>query len=294
MKLPENVVPVQDGRIANGWALAVQSWRVLMLDKELLVFPLVSGIACFLVLASYAAGIFASGIASGLHQPDAQVNEALLWVLFFLYYFVNYFIIVFFNSALVACAMIRFRGGDPSVMDGLRAARELLPQILSWALLAATVGVVLRMIEERVGFVGKIVVALLGAAWAIATYFVVPVLVVEKLGPVEAAKRSAQIIAKAWGEAIVGNVGIGILSFLAVLLLVVPCALLTAFLAVSAKSAAIAIVGGLATLVLLVLIVLASSALNAIILSALYLYAAERKVPQAFEASRLQAAFVER
>ncbi|HEX9398333.1 MAG TPA: DUF6159 family protein [Burkholderiales bacterium] len=285
-----NVIPVKAGRIANGWALAMQSGRVLMLDKSLLVFPLVSGIACFLVLATYAAGIFASGLAS----PDRHVNEALFWVLLFLYYFANYFIIVFFNSALIACAMIRFRGGDPTVSDGLRAARERLAQIASWALLAATVGVVLRMIEERVGFVGRIITALLGAAWAVATYFVVPVLVVEKLGPVDAAKRSAQIISKAWGEAIVGNVGIGILSFLAVVLLVIPCGAVTLLLATSAQSIAIGVAGGVVTLALLVLIVLASSALNAIILSALYLYAAERKVPQAFEAGRLQAAFVAR
>ena len=267
---------------------------MLKLNPWLMVFPLLSGIACFLLLASYAAGIFAGGIAFGLDKPGKEANEALVWVLLFVYYFVNYFIIVFFNAALVSCAMTQFRGGTPTVRDGLRAASQLLPQIVFWSLLAATVGVVLRMIEERVGFIGKIVMALLGAAWAIATYFVVPVLVVEKLGPVEAAKRSAQIITKSWGEAIVGNVGIGLLSFLAVVLLVIPCGLATLFLAVSAKSLALGVIGAMATLALLVLIVLASSALHSIVLSALYLYAAERKLPQAFEAGRLQAAFVAR
>jgi len=133
------------GKIRGAWLLARQSWRVLMLDKELLVFPLVSGIACLLVLATFVGGAFATGIA----QRETAPNEGAAWALAFAYYFANYFVIVFFNAALVACAMIRFEGGNPAVGDGLRAASARLPQILAWALLAATVGIVLRMIQER-------------------------------------------------------------------------------------------------------------------------------------------------
>ena len=271
-------------------SLAVQSWRVLMLDKELLVFPLASGIACFLLLASFLGAAWASGIG----QADSGGNELLFWAGLLVYYFANFFVIVFFNSALVACAMIRFRGGDPSVQAGLQVARERLAQIAAWALLAATVGVVLRIIEERVGFVGKIVTALLGAAWTLANYFVVPVLVVEKLGPIDAAKRSVAIIRQAWGESLVSNVGVSMLTTLAVVLLVIPCGVATIVLAVGAGSVIVAIAGAALTLALLIFIALASSALNSIILSALYLYATESKVPQAFDAARLQQAFVAR
>src|SRR5580765_3608091 len=101
---PEAIVPVKKGKFANGLALAQQSWRVLMLDKELLVFPLLSGIACFLVLASFAGAAFVSGV----RIKDAEHIEIVHWLVLFLYYFANYFVIVFFNCALVACAMIRF------------------------------------------------------------------------------------------------------------------------------------------------------------------------------------------
>ena len=276
------------GKIRNGLALAGQSWRVLMLDKSLLLFPLASGIACFLVLASFAGGAFATGLAEG------KGSEAVYFALLFVYYFANYFVIVFFNSALVACAMIRFRGGDPTMADGLRAASERFAQIAAWALLAATVGVVLKFIEERVGFIGKIVVGLLGAAWTIANYFVVPVLVVEKLGPLDAAKRSVDIIRKTWGESIIGNVGVGLATFLAIALLVVPCGVATLVLALKAGSMALGITGAVATLTLLILIILASSAIKSIILSAIDLYATESKVPQAFEAANLQQAFAAR
>lgn len=282
--------PAKVGRIRNGLALAAQSWRVLMLDKSLLLFPLASGIACFLVLASFIGGAW----AAGLGREDRQVSQALSYALLFGWYFANYFVIVYFNSALVACAMIRFRGGDPTVGDGLRAANENLSRIAAWALLAATVGVVLRAIEERVGFIGRIVVKLLGVAWTIANYFVVPVLVVEKLGPIDAAKRSAEIVRKAWGESIVSNVGVGLATTLAIVLLVIPCGVAAAVIAVKAGSLAVGIAGAALTLGLLVLISLASSALNSIILSAIYLYATESKVPQAFEAANLQQAFVAR
>jgi hypothetical protein len=284
---PQAIVPVKDGKFRNGLALATQSWRVLMLDKELLVFPLLSGIACFLLLASFAAGVFVSGVK--IHDP--QRIDLVHWAVLLLYYFANYFIIVFFNCALVACAMIRFRGGDPTVADGLKAARERVGLIAAWALLAATVGVILRMIEERVGFLGKIVIMILGAVWTIATFFVVPALVMENLGPVDAAKRSVEIVKEAWGESIVSNVGVGLLSFLAILFLVVPCAILTVALALKTGSIAVGIIGAVLTIALLVLISLVSSALTSILLSALYLFATGGRVPPGFEPGRLKAAF---
>jgi len=280
--------PVKRGRIRNGWALARQSLRVLMLDKELLVFPLLSGIACFLVLAGFVAGAWASGV----EVREESMQDISAWVLLFVYYFANYFVIVFFNSALVACAMIRFRGGNPTVRDGLRAARERLHLIAAWALLAATVGVVLRAIEERVPLAGKIAVALLGAAWTIATYFVVPVLVVEKLGPIDAAKRSAMILKKAWGESIVSNAGVGLITFLVTLLLALATGVVAVMLAISLSSLAVALAGLAAVLVLLVLGALIGSALGSIVLSALYVYATENRLPEAFDGGQLQAAFV--
>jgi len=267
------------GRIRGAWLLTRQSWRVLMLDKELLVFPLLSGIACILVLASFVAGAFATG---SFQEGKAQ-NDAVAWAALFAYYFVNYFVIVFFNSALVACALIRFQGGNPAVADGMRAAGARLPQILAWALLAATVGVALRMIQERVALVGRIVIALLGAAWTIATYFIVPVLVVEKLGPFDAVGRSTALMKQTWGESLTSHIGIGaatgLITFLGVLLIGAA----SVALAVAMSSAGFLIAGGVAVAAFLVLAALVSSALSSIVLAALYLYAAEKKVPQAFD-----------
>jgi len=267
------------GKIRGAWLLAKQSWRVLMLDKALLVFPLLSGFCCLLVLASFAAGAFAAGAL----QAGKMQGDAAHWLMIFVFYFVNYFVIVYFNSALLACAMIRFRGGSPTLGQGIRAANARLPQILAWVLLAATVGVVLRTLQERLALLGRIVVALLGAAWTIATYFIVPVLVAEKLGPFDALKRSAELMKETWGESLASYAGIGaatgLITFLGVLLIGGAASAL----AVATSSMAAAIAGVVLIAAFLVLSALVSSALSTIVLSALYLYAAEKKVPQAFE-----------
>lgn len=279
-------------RIATGWELAKESWYVLKMDKELVVFPLVSGIACLLVFVSFAGPLWQSDYLRVVSDEGGQLGslaqDPVAWVILFAFYLVNYFVIVFFNSALVACAAIRFQGGAPTVSDGLRAARARLPQIFAWAAVSATVGLTLRLVESR-GKLGQFASAAFGAAWTIGTYFVVPVLVIERLGPIDAVKRSMAVLKKTWGEALTANFGIGLIACLASMLAVVP--LVVGFVMVFAGHA---FTGGalIAAAILWLLVVsLVSTALNAILLAALYLYATEGAVPQHFDADLLREAF---
>ena len=268
-------------RIANGWALAKQSWQVLRLDKELLLFPLVSGIACLMVLASFALPLWGTEYFETVMNDEGRLTQdPVAWVILFAFYFVNYFVIVFFNTGLIACAIIRFRGGDPTVIDGIRAAIGRLPQILAWALVSATVGIILKGIESRSERVGQIVAALMGGAWSIATYFVVPVLVVEKLDPLSAIKRSFAVLKKTWGESLSANFGIGIITFLLSLVAIVPIVL--GIMALVTGQTALGGFGIVCGVLALITISLISSALNSILLGALYLYAADGEVPQQF------------
>ena len=277
-------------RISNGWSLAKQSWRVLMLDKELLVFPLISGLACLMVLISFAVPLYSTQYFETVMNEGGKVQQdPIAWAILFAFYFVNYFVIVFFNTALIACAIIRFRGGDPTVTDGLSAAMSRLPQIVAWALVSATVGIILRAIESYSEKAGAFASAILGGAWSIATYFVVPVLVVEKVGPVDAIKRSFAVLRKAWGESLAANFGIGIITFLGILLSIVP--IVGGFVALANDwmiPGVIAIICGVVSLVVVSLI---SSALSSIVLGALYLYASDGEVPQQFDERSLSQAF---
>ncbi|MBX3388699.1 MAG: hypothetical protein KF691_04515 [Phycisphaeraceae bacterium] len=275
--------------------LLKQSFAVLRQDKQLLIFPILSTIACVAVLISFAAPFLFAAIAGDFAQRHEQREisagmKAIGFGLTFLFYFINYTIVVFFNTALVSCAMERFNGRASTVSDGLRAAVSLLPQILGWALLSATVGTILRAIEERVGFVGKLITALVGAAWSIATYFVVPVLVVEKVGPVDAVKRSVEVLSKNWGQALVSNVGLGLINVGLFLLCVLPVAIGGA-LSVSIQHWIPVAIGAFFTVLLLIVFSLVTSAMRMILVAALYRFAADGSVPPGFVESDLRRAF---
>ncbi len=275
-------------KLANGWRLGMQAFGVLRTDKKLLIFPLLSGIACLIIMASFALPLVLSKSFRNMMDNGEAPNDILIYLLLFVLYFLTYFVIIFFNSALVACALVRFNGGEPTLGDGFNAAASRMPQILGWALVSATVGLILKIIEDRSEKVGQFVAGLLGMAWSVMTYFVVPVLVVEKTGPIEAVKRSCSIIGKTWGESLVANFGVGLMIFLLFLAALIPAGL--GFL----MGGAALVVGLVITALLVIVVSLISSAVHTIITAALYQYAAEDRIPQQFEADLLQTAFVKK
>jgi hypothetical protein len=212
-----------------------------------------------------------------------------LYAVAFAFYFCSYFVIIFCNSALISCAMIRFNGGEPSVGDGFRMAMARLPQIFAWALVSATVGVVLKLIENAHEKVGYYVAMILGTAWSIMTYFVVPVLVVEKTGPIEAVSRSMSLLRKTWGEALVGRLGLNFVMFL----LAIPLVLILIAGGWALGNGQAPLGWGLVVVGILGLLMHAAiaSALHTILLAGLYQYAAEDRVPDAFDRETFEGAF---
>lgn len=277
-------------RISNGWSLAVASFRVLRLDPELLVFPIASAVTCLVVMASFALPMLGMGgdFKEIITDDETTVTDILAYVLLFLFYFVNYFVIIFFNSALVSCAIIRFKGGDPTVMDGVRSSLAAIHYIAMWALVAATVGLILKVIESRSENVGRFVAGLFGAAWSMLTFFVVPVLVVEHRKPWEAFNRSKDVMIKTWGETFTASFSLGLFNMLAVFIGAIPIIGGVFLLSSAAVIAYVLIALG----VLLIIIgVLCISALESILLAGLYIYAEEGVVPTGYDKSSFSDAF---
>lgn len=256
------------GSFSNSWALVKASADVLRLDKELMVFPLLSGVATVLVMVSF----FVPVVALGGFPALAEMEGTYLgYALAFLFYLVQYTVVFFFNSALVGAALIRLNGGDPTVSDGLAIASKRMGSILGYAVVAATVGMLLRAISERSGFLGRLAVGLVGMAWSLATYLAVPVLVTKDVGPFEAIRESAALFKRTWGEQVVGAFGMGWAVFTAVLswgLVSVLLIMLGAQLSPAAALAGVAVaVAGFVFLALL------ASALKGVYTAALYRYA---------------------
>lgn len=264
------------GRFSRSLELAKASWSVVRADKELLLLPVLSVVALILIVGSLAVpvavlGGFGSGAPAGEPGSGAMLGALL-------FYLVTYFITLFFNTALVGAAMIRMDGGNPRLADGLRIAWDRKGRIFGYACIAATVGLLLRAIEERVGWVGQLVVKLIGVGWAVATFLVVPVIVTRDVGPVEAVKESADLLRRTWGENLIGNAGFGLVFGIAYVALVV----LGVFLAALAAQVGSAVLIGLVILIA-VIALLALSALQAtmqgVYAAALYRYATDHQTP---------------
>jgi hypothetical protein len=192
-------------RIRRSFDLVQATGRILREDKHLLLFPVIATGALLLVSFGFILPVLGVDAPDGLHRGSRLVYSTA-----FLFYVVQYAIFIYFNTALVGAAMIRLDGGSPTLGDGLRVANRRLPAILGYAVISATVGVVLRAIQERVGFIGRLIVAFIGAGWAVATFLVVPVIVARERGPIESISESVDLLKRTWGENLVVQGGLGV------------------------------------------------------------------------------------
>ncbi|MBB75254.1 MAG: hypothetical protein CMJ75_12160 [Planctomycetaceae bacterium] len=201
----------------------------------------------------------------------------------------NYFVIVLFASAFIYCALIRFQGGNSTRRDAFCAALARLPQIFCWAFVAGTVRLPLWIWQSNPkNWLSRFLAGLLGGADTSATYFVVPVNVVEKLGPLAAGKHFLEILRTTWCQSLGAHSGTGCSVLLLMLASFGPVILGVIFLAMELTHVGISLL--LAGLAMLMIVVLISAALDSIILAALDLDAAEGRIPDQFQGDAIQRA----
>jgi hypothetical protein len=276
------------GRIASGWALTKQSWAVLKNDRSLVIFPILStifaviAVAAIMVPTAFITGTYVNGT---LEQNNPMYGVAAIAAIY-----VSTFVTIFFNVALAACAARSLRGEDTKVGEGLSAAMRRIGPIIGWTLVAGTVGLVLRILEERFPIAGRIAVWIAGAAWTVATFFVIPVIALEGTGPVRSLKRSVAVVRAKWGEGATGQVAISAVTGLIVFgVVLVGGAGVYALFSVGLTPVAI-VVGAIAVSAVIVVAII-SSALNSIFRVAVYQYAATGQAPASFDSGLVQSAF---
>lgn len=278
-------------KLSNSWELVKASFRVLGADKELVVFPIVSTIGALIVTLTFVLPMVLSGLVDRMVSDQFEIAGIIV---LFLFYLAQYTVIFFANTALVGAAMIRLRGGDPTVGQGFQIAFSRLGNIIGYALIAATVGMILRAISERSSGLGRFAISLIGFAWNIATFLVVPILAVEGLGPIEAIKRSAALLKKTWGEQIAGNFGIGAVFGLISLVIILFGALFGGLAIIYLDTPAVAVAIFILMVVALVLLGLINSTLNGIYAAAVYQYAATGETGGFFDDNLVKNSFVSR
>lgn len=282
--------------LSRSWKLAGESLKVLRKDPELMVFPVISFIAG-VVVAGVLGGI---GFATGSFSGDQGISG--LGILFiFLFYFGAYFVTIYFQVALVASVKLRLSGGNPTLGYGVRQATQRLGSVVTWAIIAALVGLLLRLLEEAAKrntrgwgrMLAQVIIGLVGMAWSLATFFVIPVIAYEGVGGFEAIKRSMGVVKRRWGEAVVGQASIMLVMW--ILAIAVGAVFgIVGILALGGGGTAWIIVGAifLAVGVLGVLFIIAlSSTLQSIYTVVLYEYAIVGRVGDEFSHDAIEGAF---
>lgn len=277
---------------SRSWELVKQSFNVLKSDRELLVFPLVSMIGVFLITLVFSVPMFLTGLFEKFSEGTNGTGDNVLGgVLLFLFYLVMYTVVIYSNVALVGAAMIRLRGGDPTVSDGFKVANSKISQILGYAAISATIGVLLSTLRNQDNLFVRLLAGVINFAWSVVTFLVIPVLVVENIGPIDAIKRSGALLKRTWGEQIVANGGIGLvfglITFAAILVIGGPLF----YLGVVTESALLIVTAIVVTILIAAVIGLFSSALNGVFQAALYNYTNTGQSGEFFDPALLQTAF---
>src|SRR6202167_456947 len=278
-------------RFARSWLLIKASMEVLRTDNALLILPAISGVMTMLVAGGFVAlavsdGTFAAIQAAGRHHYAPP--QFYVWL--FCMYVVQYFVVIFFNTALVGAAIVLLGGGQPTVWDGLKLAISRIAPILGYAIISATVGVLLQLVAEKLGFVGRLIAGGLGLAWSAATFLVVPILAAEGVGPWQAIERSGELLRKTWGENLIGNAGISlVMSTISGAVAVVGFGGGFLLFRRGYEVLGVALISAAATAFLLV--VLVGAALAGIYSAAVYWYAASGKPPVDFDGDLISGAF---
>ena len=253
------------------WTLISQSFAVLRRDKKLLVFPILSALGAVAVTIPY---FWALAGGAPWRATDLDWPRYATWLWLFLWYCSCSFVMIFCNCALAVCAQVRFSGGEPTIGEGLRRAGERAGTILVWAVVTSTVGAIIRIIEGRARWIGRIAAALLGMGWALATYLIVPVLVAENRGVGDSIRRSSELLKKTWGEQLV----VGLYFFWMMLVLAIPG------IVVGALAWPVGILYFLA-------LAAAMTAARGIFVVALYRYAVTGEPPDGYSREALDGAF---
>ena len=255
-------------RLSNGWRIGKISLMTIRENPSLMLFPIISGASLiFIILSFLGSGYFLFGDQLQALEIEETVSStssnALVYILVFAFYLINYFVIVFFNVGLVHCAKMILEGRETSVGEGIRFAQTRLGAIFGWAMLAATVGLILKSIQENSGSLGQIITGIIGMVWSIATFFVVPVIAYEDVDPIQAVKRSGEIMKDKWGESLGANFSFGLFSFIGMLFVALP----VGFLLGAAINPLLGIGAGV---LIFILIQTAVSAANMVFLAAAY------------------------
>jgi hypothetical protein len=303
-------------RFQRSWAIVKLCLSVLTRNKSLLAFPIVTFVFSIFVLMLFLAPLaltptghtpferehweqiggkfFSRQSDNNGSKTEISAQTPQGWAYWVLLYLGSMFVVTFANVAFYHEILSALRGGDASVLRGLSFAATRWKSILFWTLLAGAVGIIIKTVEEKFSFVARFIASLIGAAWSIASIFVIPILVEnESANPIEALKKSALILKQTWGETIIGYGGL-VLGNLTVFVLSVVIILGSIFFGVSQEVILLPIIISTAWLMVVFAYAYTMGVVSQIYRGALYLFASQQFVVSGFTPELFSAAWKEK
>ena len=211
---------------------------VVRADPELMVYTSLSALFSLMAIGAAISGsVGLDAVASdpecvGEEYYNTDCGSELVYAhlaIWFVFYLLVSVITVFWNAAIIASAYERLSSGtNPSFSYGIGQAMKCLPQILVWGIVAGTVGLFIQILEGLshsedsplpLRFVAGLASFMLGVAWWIATFFVIPIIVLEKAGVLDVMGRSTELFERTWGEDVTSHIGTGLLMTLCIVIL---------------------------------------------------------------------------
>jgi hypothetical protein len=272
------------GRFRAGIILFKETFRFLRSDAEMLFVPIVALCIELFLFGALALLLVGLGFFTALQSPDAELSLTG-YVGVFIGYVISAFVIAWSQAAIAHIVYVRAHGGNATLGEGLRVATAHWSALLVWSCITSTVGLVLRAIAERSGTLARIVTALMGAAWSILTYFVVPSIVIGKRSAFAAISDSGSVFKRTWGETLVTNISF---SGLVALIIMGYMVVLIGILFVSGWSAPLFFLLMVLFILGVMVLLLVSTALSSILRTLLYVYASEGTVPTNFNSELLK------
>lgn len=282
---------------SRSWLITKLSFSVINKDRELLWFAVLSFLFSGLYLLAMIVPLFWFG--SFEDDPDGSQRKLELfeYAIIFVAYFGLAFVATFFNVCVVYTSKVRFEDGDATFGESFRFAMSRLGLIFQWSLVSASVGLLLRILENASRNLGKggqivssIILSLVGMAWGIVTIFVVPGIVYDGLGPFAAIKKSVEVIKKTWGESLIRHFGLGLIQFLVLVGVILVSAGLTYGLTMAFDTLGMLIGIGFGVLAIL-LTVLVFGVAASVFNTALYVYASQGTLASGFDQDTMRSAF---
>ena len=277
--------------IGRGWQLSKLSFSVIKADPELLLYTFLSAIMVFATIGAASYPAYEADQTEGSHWAMAEgtdsetgeatsepTNQYMAWI--FLTYMIGSIVVVFWNSAIIVSAHERLTGGDPSIMTGIKAAFSRIHIIVLWGIITGTVGLLLRIARDAISnnqkaspavkLLAYIVLWLVEVAWWIYTFFIIPMIVLEKKGIGEGLRDSRALFRKTWGENVVSGLGIGFMSIIGIVFSVIIGFLVMSFSPMAGIIIMITMIG---------LTILLCNTAEVVVVAALYEYAKTGKMP---------------